>query len=643
MKLKTFFKEQFQSPIEEAKVEVFTFREILQHLDIDDNIKDELEGINKIIHHLKTNTAIFFDETPIVRTDVDGEATDWTGLRLRNDQKSIYVTISFQPLIESVQKNLKPVKPMFPKNASILELNRVYRSSNSIFKCVQRSIQYENGIKRLDCEASSNELVTGTGREPIVVSYRPPYDVLIKLWVQEQITKMKWKSDKMTILYTLSTEEDALRMFTDSFPSSLAALDEFRGCENSVVICFYSSDDDETWQLMAMASRAQQILIIINKIIEESKSAFTEITHARHYDLGNIMAEVDQKKREFIAMENTKIWTFKPGDNFDMIRTWVEDQSATCKNTTTTIICTKTTEQEAKVIFNGYSLNLSLKPLDRNWTKECTDSVLIWLCSSEDEFEDLLRTASTNTQMQLFIILGMYQENIHHFNFEDLVNAPSFLFISTTGPSADHQGHIFGLYKKSDQMGFYVQEHDMMYGDIPCKLFSYIMSSPWNVIDKDGQTRLRAKVKSKSPTTVDGKWEYYDFDSRVRTWYDDPHVTAISLKEKPTECEVTIKLKDKSMLFLADGYCRGRQVLHHTDGEMRLRLYVNETGLWVASWVDDDNFLMSRSAPSMCPADPRAARETRRGETGWRYWSKRRGGAWVRAEDILVTCSTHIY
>ena len=290
LKLKSFFKEQFQSPHDkEAEVEVFTFREILQHLDTD-YIKDELEGINKIIHHLKTNTAIFFDETPIVRTDVDGEATDWTGLRLRNDQKSIYVTISFQPLIESVQKNLKPVKPMFPKNASILELNRVYRSSTSIFKCVQDSIQYENGIKRLECEASSIELVTG--REPIVVSYRPPYDVLIKLWIQEQITKMKCKSDKMTILYTLSTEEDALRMFKDSFPSSLNSLDEFRGCENSVVICFYSSDDDDTWQLMAMASRAQQMLIIFNKIVEESKSAFTDITHVQHCPLEKFMSGI---------------------------------------------------------------------------------------------------------------------------------------------------------------------------------------------------------------------------------------------------------------------------------------------------------------------------------------------------------------
>ena len=107
-----------------------------------------------------------------------------------------------------------------------------------------------------------------------------------------RMSKMKCKADKITILYTPSTEEDALRMFKDSFPSSLSSLDEFRGCENSVVICVYSSDDDDTWQLMAMASRAQQMLIIINKIVEESKSAFTGITHAHHYPLEKIKAEL---------------------------------------------------------------------------------------------------------------------------------------------------------------------------------------------------------------------------------------------------------------------------------------------------------------------------------------------------------------
>ena len=288
LKLKSYFKEQFQCPHKEAEVEVFTFREILQHFEID-YVKDELEGINKIIDNLQPNTAIFFDETPIIRTEVDGEATDWT--ELRNNQRNIFVTVSFQPLIESVQKNLRPIKPKFPKkNASNLELNRVYRSSKSIFKCVQDSIQYENGIKRLDCEASSIEFVTG--REPIVISYRPPNDEIrfIKSWIQDQITKMKFKSDKITILYTPSTEEDALTMFTDSFPSSLSSLDEFRGCENSVIICFYFSDDDDTWQLMAMASRAQQMLIIINKIVEESKSAFTDITHVQHYPFEKIKA-----------------------------------------------------------------------------------------------------------------------------------------------------------------------------------------------------------------------------------------------------------------------------------------------------------------------------------------------------------------
>ena len=97
LKLKSVFKEQFQCPHKEAKVEVFTFREILQHFEIN-FVRDELEGINKVVDNLKPKTAIFFDETPIVRTEVstdDGEATNWT--MLRNCKRNIFVTISFQP------------------------------------------------------------------------------------------------------------------------------------------------------------------------------------------------------------------------------------------------------------------------------------------------------------------------------------------------------------------------------------------------------------------------------------------------------------------------------------------------------------------------------------------------------------------
>ena len=142
MKLKAYFEEQFHKPHEGSTIKVFTFQEALKYFEIDDEVMDELDGIREIIENLDQNSAIFFDETPIVRSGVSliQEATDWTELSeidmTEIEKRNIFVAISFQPLLESVKKNSRPLKPRFPKNSSVLELNKVYRTSKSIFKCV---------------------------------------------------------------------------------------------------------------------------------------------------------------------------------------------------------------------------------------------------------------------------------------------------------------------------------------------------------------------------------------------------------------------------------------------------------------------------------------------------------------------------
>ena len=141
----------------------------------------------------------------------------------------------------------------------------------------------------------------------------------------------------------------------------------------------------------------------------------------------------------------------------------------------------------------------------------------------------------------------------------------------------------------------------------------------------NGYERLRAATPSDSPTSVN--WQYREYIE----WLDDPALTVTGLSEKPSECEVTISLsrdikrdiRDKGVtgVYTGDGsYHRGRPVLHHSGGLFTLSV---DYSCWrVQSGVGGDLYLYSESAPSQCPADPRAARNERRGETHWSYWSK---------------------
>ena len=143
---------------------------------------------------------------------------------------------------------------------------------------------------------------------------------------------------------------------------------------------------------------------------------------------------------------------------------------------------------------------------------------------------------------------------------------------SASGPTADHQGGMFGLYRMTEQMtdglNVYMQEHDTKYGGIPCKLYS--SKGVW-VVTCDGKELLRAATPSESPTSV--KWQYYDYN----TWRDDPALAVTGLSEKPSECEVTISLRQDIVRDIKDpgvagvyratgSYCRGRPVLQHSGG-----------------------------------------------------------------------------
>ena len=106
------------------------------------------------------------------------------------------------------------------------------------------------------------------------------------------------------------------------------------------------------------------------------------------------------------------------------------------------------------------------------------------------------------------------------------------------------------------------------------------------------------------------------------------------------------------MLFRADGtFCRGRQILKHI--ESNLRLYVNARGCWVVSSdTGGDRVLMSRSAPSLCPADPRAGLKDDMKTTFWSYepapwWvivnEMDNGGDMIESSGISLKCNKCVH
>ena len=221
-----------------------------------------------------------------------------------------------------------------------------------------------------------------------------------------------------------------------------------------------------------------------------------------------------------------------------------------------------------------------------------------------------------------------------------------FLLISSSGPSADHWSEMFGLFRKTEQMregrNVYIQMHDKKYGASSLKLFT--AQGVWTIAGRT--VYMRATTPSESPTSV--TWQYMVFDKD--TGQDDPALTVTNLSEKPDDCKVTIslskdvkrKLKEPGLegVYKADGlYCMGRPVLQHEGDRFTLSA---DLECWrVSTGVGGTQYLWSGSAPSQCPADPRAVRNGNLGQTHWKYYNKQ--GGYAESSGISVKCKTHKY
>ena len=225
---------------------------------------------------------------------------------------------------------------------------------------------------------------------------------------------------------------------------------------------------------------------------------------------------------------------------------------------------------------------------------------------------------------------------------------PPFLLFLSLGPAADYRASMLGLYRKTEEMfggcSVYMQEHDnTKYGGIPCKLFRN--RGIWK-INEDGDVCLMAATASESPTSSI-IWRY---QSESGIWRDDPALTVKGLNEKPRSCEILFILsKDIAKqimepgadgLYREDGsYCRGRPVLQHEGG--RFTLIVDGEHWKVYSRAGSVMHLQSGSAPSQCPAHPRAATNDRERQTEWTFRNKWDEWLWPVPLAIRLYCNTH--
>ena len=233
---------------------------------------------------------------------------------------------------------------------------------------------------------------------------------------------------------------------------------------------------------------------------------------------------------------------------------------------------------------------------------------------------------SDSLDMENFVILSTNNNPVKDVD-DDFTEDSKFILISSTGAAADHECDTLGLYRQSESEDgriVYFQEEDEY--EHLYELIHHDLGV-WIVILNQSMY-LRAVTPSESPTSV--KWQYYDQDQNL--WKDNQTLTVTSLCERPTcECEVTIRLSthvlhnirnpEVSGVYRPDGtYYAGRPVMKQTEGHFIL--YVS-CGIWKVGrrLGGKVEYLCSRTVPSPCPADPRAAMDDTRGLKYWGYMS----------------------
>ena len=231
-------------------------------------------------------------------------------------------------------------------------------------------------------------------------------------------------------------------------------------------------------------------------------------------------------------------------------------------------------------------------------------------------------------------------------------NGPSavkYLLVTTTGPAAEHQGEMFGLYRLAGTHNgapYYVQLHDINTREEPGKIYKY-KDGGWRAGDVLGGAG-RGLQNSSNTAAVPETGRRYHYGGGV--WLDDAGIRVTRVEDiSPLLCgTITISATGEAARVRADcmgqfqptgQFSAGRQVFHNQRTDKYLSVSLGDVDWDVRDSVDNVAGVASGCAPGLCPALRRAAvRRHRSNIKSWQYCDN--DNSWHDAE-ITVKCSVH--
>ena len=248
------------------------------------------------------------------------------------------------------------------------------------------------------------------------------------------------------------------------------------------------------------------------------------------------------------------------------------------------------------------------------------------------------------TENKAMTILARGLENVS-------LNTSTYLFVTSSGPTAEWQGFMLGVYKKGGTHNGcpYYKQLDTERRDgeehVIYRSKRKEGEKEWTFgRGLDGMFNIKNDVSKTDSVPLTG-WTCFVEDK----FRDDPYLRISP--DQPTACgEITISASGDAAAYQqwcvgvytpTQRFSAGRQVFKHKAYELYLLVPLD-----VVTWSVQDSVEMkggrmqSGCAPSLCPADPRARTSERVGYTSWIY-------GWYNGEarhgDITVKCSVHKY
>ena len=228
------------------------------------------------------------------------------------------------------------------------------------------------------------------------------------------------------------------------------------------------------------------------------------------------------------------------------------------------------------------------------------------------------------------------------------------LLVTSSGPSAENQGDMLGIYKKAgthNNCPYYRQEDTEM-SDGEEEVIYRSNEGGWVIgPGLDGIRHLKNASKTESvPLTGWTCWDSVSqkdrYDQYLRIFPDQPpacgEITISDSVNKTISDWYAGQSKCLGVYMPTQMFSAGRRVFKHQTQERYLLVPPGKVYWRVTESVESEGgWMRSGCAPSMCPADPRAKTNERQGWTSWLYGKGKEGG-W-RHGDITVKCSVHKY